>query len=125
MVLDIQVFFITRVIFPGLNSSFVVLLSKLRDSIMVDQFRAIVFSNSLFKIPSKILVDHLARVAAKIISPQQFSFIRDQHIEDCVALASDCVNVLHKKCYEGNLAMKIDIRKAFDTLDWSFLCRVL
>ncbi|KAI9161280.1 hypothetical protein LWI28_016006 [Acer negundo] len=48
-----------------------------------------------------------------------------RHIEDCIALASDCVNVLQKKCYGGNLAMKIDIRKAFDTLDWSFLCRVL
>ena len=28
-------------------------------------------------------------------------------------------------CYVGNLAMKIDICKAFDTLDWSFLHRVL
>ncbi|KAI9190970.1 hypothetical protein LWI28_001563 [Acer negundo] len=52
-----------------------------------------------------------------IISPQQFGFIRDWHIEDCIALAFDCVNVLQKKCYGGNLAMKIDIHKAFDTLD--------
>ncbi|KAK3218537.1 hypothetical protein Dsin_012507 [Dipteronia sinensis] len=35
------------------------------------------------------------------------------------------VHVMHKKCYIGNLAMKIDIRKAFDTLDWSFLRKVL
>ncbi|KAK3218439.1 hypothetical protein Dsin_012409 [Dipteronia sinensis] len=56
---------------------------------------------------------------------QQFGFIRDRHVEDCIALASDCVNVLHKKCYGGNVAMKINIRKAFDTLDWKFLCRVL
>ncbi|KAK3229231.1 hypothetical protein Dsin_001112, partial [Dipteronia sinensis] len=60
-----------------------------------------------------------------IISPQQFGFIRDWHIEDCIVLDFDCVNVLQKKCYGGNLTMKIDIRKAFDTLDWSFLCRVL
>ncbi|KAI9198847.1 hypothetical protein LWI28_023034 [Acer negundo] len=109
----------------SLNSSFIVLLPKLRDSISVDQFRPIVLSNFLFKISSKILADRLARVAARIISPRQFSFIRDRHIEDCIALASDCVNVLQKKCYGGNLAMKIDIRKAFDTLDWFFLCRVL
>ena len=64
-------------------------------------------------------------MATRIISPQQFGFIQDRHIEDCIALASDCVNVLQKKCYGGNLAMKIDIRKAFDTLDWTFLCRVL
>ena len=35
------------------------------------------------------------------------------------------MNVLQKKCYRGNLAMKIDIQKTFDTLDWFFLCRVL
>ncbi|KAI9173782.1 hypothetical protein LWI28_006415 [Acer negundo] len=66
-----------------------------------------------------------AWVAARIISPHLFGFIRDRHIEDCIALASDCVNVLQKKCYEGNLTIKIDICKVFDTLDWSFLCRVL
>ncbi|KAI9187344.1 hypothetical protein LWI28_027039 [Acer negundo] len=81
--------------------------------------------NFLFKISSEILADRLARVVARIISPQQFGFNRDRHIKNCIALASDCVNVLQKKCYGGNLTMKIDIRKAFDTLDWSFLCRVL
>ncbi|KAI9157287.1 hypothetical protein LWI28_019868 [Acer negundo] len=95
VVLAVQDFFITGVIFPGLNSNFI------------------------------ILDDRLVRVVARIISPQQFGFIRDRHIEDCIALASKCVNVLQKKCYRGNLAMKIDIYKAFDTLDWFFLCRVL
>ncbi|KAK3222012.1 hypothetical protein Dsin_009037 [Dipteronia sinensis] len=113
------------VIFPGLNSSFIFLLLKLKDSISIDQFRPTVLSNFLFKISSKIVADRLAQIAARIVSPHQFGFIRDRHIEDCIALASDCVNVMHKKCYRGNLAMKIDIRKAFDTLDWSFLRRVL
>ncbi|KAI9168887.1 hypothetical protein LWI28_003367 [Acer negundo] len=125
VVLAVHDFFITGVIFPGLNSNFIVFLPKLRDSISVEQFRPIVLSNFLFKISSKILADRLAQVAARIISPQHFGFIRDRHIEDCIALASNCVNVLQKKCYRGNLAMEIDIRKAFDTLDWSFLCRVL
>ncbi|KAI9173384.1 hypothetical protein LWI28_000561 [Acer negundo] len=125
VVLAVQDFFITGVIFPGLNSSFIVLLPKLRDSISVDQFRLIILSNFLLKISLKILADRLARVAARIISPKQYDFIPDRYIEDCIALASDCVNVLQKKCYGGNLAMKIDICKAFDTLDWSFLCRVL
>ncbi|KAI9180997.1 hypothetical protein LWI28_010094 [Acer negundo] len=111
--------------FSGLNFGFIILLPKLKDSILVDQFRPIILSNFLFKISSKILADCLARVAFRIISPQQFRFIRDRHIKDYIALASNCVNVLQKKCYWGNLAMKINIRKAFDTLDWSFLCRVL
>ncbi|KAI9180865.1 hypothetical protein LWI28_008854 [Acer negundo] len=85
---------------PGLNSNFITLILKIRDSITVNQFRPIVL-NFLFKISSKILVDMLAQVAARIVSPQQFGFIRDRHIEDCITLASDCVNLLHKKCYVG------------------------
>ncbi|KAK3212711.1 hypothetical protein Dsin_017417 [Dipteronia sinensis] len=69
--------------------------------------------------------DRLAQIAARIVSPHQSRFIRDRHIDDCNALAFECVNVMHKKCYGGNLAMKIDIRKDFDTLDWSFLHKVL
>ncbi|KAK3217930.1 hypothetical protein Dsin_011900 [Dipteronia sinensis] len=125
VVLAVQSFFRTGVVFPGLNSSFIVLLPKLKDSILIDQFCPIVLSNFLFKISSKILADRLAQIAARIVSPHQFGFIRDRHIEDCIALASDYVNVTHKKCYGGNLAMEIDIHKAFDTLDWSFLRRVL
>ncbi|KAK3193727.1 hypothetical protein Dsin_025037 [Dipteronia sinensis] len=58
----------------------------------------------------------------------EFGFMRDRHIDDCISLASDCVNVMHKKCYGDNFSMKIDIRKAFDTLDCiaeDFLTRLL
>lgn len=33
--------------------------------------------------------------------------------------------MLQKSCFGGNLSMKIDIRKAFDTLDWNFILDVL
>jgi hypothetical protein len=42
-----------------------------------------------------------------------------------LCIASEAVNLLHNKSYGGNLALKIDITKAFDTLDWSFLLKVL
>ncbi|KAK0574172.1 hypothetical protein LWI29_019254 [Acer saccharum] len=119
--LAVQEFFHIGAIFSGLNSNFLVFIPKLKDDISIDQFRPIILSNFLLKISSKIVVDRLAFVAGWIVSLQQFGFIRDRHIEDCIALASNCVNVLHKKCYVGNLAMKIDIRKAFDTLDWVFI----
>ena len=119
-----MIFFLFGVVAPCLNSNFITLIPKIKDSITVDQFRPIVLGNFLFKISSKILADRLAQVTAHIVSSQQFGFIRDRHIEDCIALAYDCVNVLHKKCYGGSVAMKIDICKAFDTLEWKFLCGV-
>jgi hypothetical protein len=42
-----------------------------------------------------------------------------------LCVASEAANLLHNKSFGGNLALKIDIRKAFDTLEWSFLLKVL
>lgn len=38
---------------------------------------------------------------------------------------SESVNMLHKKAFGGNMALKIDVKKAFDTLNWQFLIHVL
>ncbi|KAK3189548.1 hypothetical protein Dsin_029109 [Dipteronia sinensis] len=93
----------------------------MRDSITIDQFCPIVLGNFLFKISSKILADRLALIAARIVSPQQFGFIRGGTLR--IVLLSHLIVLMC--CYGGNVAMKIDICKAFDTLDWKFLCRVL
>ena len=42
-----------------------------------------------------------------------------------VILASEAINSLDKNQYGGNIAHKVDISKAFDTLDWNFLVLVL
>lgn len=34
-------------------------------------------------------------------------------------------NMLNKKVFGGNVMLKLDIKNAFDTLDWSFLLEVL
>jgi len=51
--------------------------------------------------------------------------VKGRNIRDCIALTSEVVNVLDKKIFGGNLALKIDISKAFDTLNWNFLLKVL
>jgi hypothetical protein len=42
-----------------------------------------------------------------------------------VILASEAINLLEKHQYGGNVALKVDIAMAFDTLDWNFLLDVL
>lgn len=91
----------------------------------MDQFRPIALANFLFKIITKILADRLSLIAPRIISDQQHAFIKGRHISNCLFQASECVNYLDKKCFGGNVGVKIDIRKAFDTLHWDFIFRVL
>jgi hypothetical protein len=56
-----------------------------------------------------------------IITKLKHRFIPGRQISNCVIIASEAMNVLNKKGFAGNLALKIDIKKAFDTIEWSFL----
>lgn len=71
------------------------------------------------------MADRLGSVTSHIIGPNQSAFIKGRSIVDPITLTSECVNLLDRKCKCGNIAIKFDIKKAFDTLDWNFLLRVL
>lgn len=88
-------------------------------------FRPIALSNLKYKIISKILVDRISSLLPSLISIEQMGFINGINIRDCTYLASEVINVLDNKCAHGNLAFKIDIAKAFDTIRWDFLICVL
>jgi hypothetical protein len=91
----------------------------------MDQFRPIAMANFKFKIISKVLADRLATIMPNLISKEQRGFVAGRNIRDCICLTSEAINLLDKKSFGGNIALKIDISKAFDTLDWSFLLKVL
>lgn len=43
----------------------------------------------------------------------------------CIGTTLKGLNSLDKKVFSGNMALKIDIRKAFDTMEWGFIDVVL
>lgn len=60
-----------------------------------------------------------------IISPEQRGFIKGKNIKDGIYITSKAINHLHQKAYAGNLVFKVDISKAFNTLEWKLLLSVL
>lgn len=86
----------------------------------VTKYGSTALANFQFKIITKILADRLVIIAPKIVSEQQRGFIKGHHISDFICIASEAVNMLDSKCFGGNVVLKFDIRKAFDTIDWCF-----
>ncbi|XP_057809152.1 uncharacterized protein LOC131023626 [Salvia miltiorrhiza] len=109
----------------GLNSNLLCLLPKKTDAVLVSDFRPIVLGNFLFKVITKILASRLNEVAAVIVSANQFGFISGRSIQECILLASEGVNCMERSIQGRNMALKVDIRKAFDTLNWDFVEVVL
>lgn len=125
VVLAVQIFFQDGFIMPHFNSNALILIPKLADSDNIVDYLPIALANFAFKIITQILVDKLSLIAARIISPNQSIFIKGRSIADPTVHTSECVNLLDKRFRSGNVAIKFDIRKAFDILDWNFLFRVL
>jgi hypothetical protein len=113
-------------IMPNYNANTLILIPKTPNADSIDQFRPIALANFKFKIISKVLADdRLAQILPSIISKEQRGFVNGRNIKDCICLTSEAVNLLPKKAFGGNLALKIDISKAFDTLrSWDFLLNV-
>jgi hypothetical protein len=118
-------FFRTGFLLPNWNANSIVLIPKTQNADTVDQFRPTALANFKFKIISKILADRLGTIMPSLVSPEQRGFIHGRQMKDCICTTSEAINLLNKKSYGGNLALKIDISKAFDTLDWVFLLQVL
>ncbi|KAE9600797.1 putative RNA-directed DNA polymerase [Lupinus albus] len=114
-------FFRESWLLPNLNSNNIALIPKYSGAYKIEDFRPIALANFQFKIITKILASRLAVIAPKIVSPLQRGFIKDNNIQDCICLASEAANLLDYKTFGGNLAIKLDIKKEFDTLDWKFL----
>lgn len=66
----------------------------------INQYIPIVLGNFLYKIISKILANQRSVVVAKIISSNQFGFLRGMNMNEDIVLASGCVNLPDKK-YAG------------------------
>ena len=121
----VQYFFQHGYLAPSFNSGIIILIPKVDHADSIKQFRPIALTNFVFKIIPKIIAIRLASVASRIISPQQHAFVAGRNISDCILTTSECFNLLNSKCHGGNLAIKVDITKAFDTLSWDFLLHVL
>ncbi|GJX59329.1 RNA-directed DNA polymerase, eukaryota, reverse transcriptase zinc-binding domain protein [Tanacetum coccineum] len=63
----------------------------------------------------------------KIISPQQSAFIPGRQIQDSIVVANEAFHYIRNK-KRGNqnvMALKVDLNKAFDRVEWDFLLAVL
>eukprot|EP00253_Pinus_taeda_P022290 PITA_22290 len=111
-------------IHSSLSSTFIALIPKKKESATLHDFRPISLCNSLFKIISKIIAERLKPVLNQFISRDQHAFLKDRNIWDAVAMTQECLFSMATNKSEAAI-YKIDLKKAFDCVDWGFLCILL
>ena len=81
----------------------------------------------IYKIISKVLANRLKQVLPNIISPIQGAFVPSHLIIDNVLLAYETLHTMNckKKGKKGYMALKLDVSKAYDRVEWTFLQGVM
>lgn len=76
----------------------------------------------VYKIISKAIVNRLKRILASIISKEQSTFISDRQIIDNM-VAFESAHTINCRIFgtDALLALKLDMGKAYDRVEWSFL----
>lgn len=88
-------------------------------------YRPISCCNVFYKTISKIIANRLKGVLQKIIAWNQSAFISDRLLMENLSLATEMVKDYHKESVSSRCAMKNDISKAFDSVQWSFLLNTM
>ena len=73
---------------------------------------------------AKVLANRLKRVLNKVVSADQNAFVRGRQILNTSLIANEVVDYWQKRKEKG-LVCKLDIEKAYDSISWSFLMKVL
>ena len=108
----------------SLNATFLVIIPKKGGAEDLGEFRPISLLGGLYKLMAKVLANRLKLVLDKVVSVDQNAFVRGRQIIDASLIANEVVDYWQKRKEKG-LVCKLDIEKAYDSISWSFLMKVL
>jgi hypothetical protein len=111
----------------GGNETVIVLIPKTLKPDKLKDLRPISLCNTIYKIVAKTVACRLKPVLSEIISPSQSAFVPDRLITDNILVAYEITHYMHrrKEGRDGVAAIKLDMSKAYDRVEWSFLEHIM
>lgn len=104
-----------------INATALALIPKCAGASKITDYRSISCCTTIYKCISKLLTMRLKQVLPTIISHNQSAFVPKRRIGDNIMLAQSICRDYHREAGVPRCAIKLDIQKAFDSLNWDFL----
>lgn len=109
-----------------INDTLITLIPKCQYLETLNNYRPISLCNTVYKVVSKIIVGRIRPLISKLVSLVQAAFVPSRKGIDSVVIAQEMFYALdRKKGKQGYMAIKVDLEKAYDRMEWSFIHKVL
>ncbi|XP_021857550.2 uncharacterized protein [Spinacia oleracea] len=103
------------------NHTVITLIPKTKCPKDVSEFRPISCCKTIYKCITKVLCGRLRQVLPDLILENQGGFVHRRYIVHNIMVVQDLVKHYGRKGVKPSCLMKIDLQKAYDTVDWHFL----
>lgn len=127
VIMAVRAFFADGCMPEGVNDTAIVLIPKVQYPESLKDYRPISLCNVIYKVVSKCLVNRLRPLLDSLISENQSAFIPGRLITDNILIAFECIHAIQQDASDRSnfCAYKLDLAKAYDRVDWSYLEQVL
>lgn len=104
-----------------INPIDIVLIPNTKNPTHSTEYRPISLCNFIYKIVAKHLSTRLGQVLPSLISKSEAGCVKNRLISDIDMIDIDIMHHNNSKSTINNMALKLDMTKAFDHINWSYL----
>ena len=114
----VEDFFSSGCLLREINCTIIALVLKVPNPSSMHDYRPIFCCNTIYKCISKIIAAKIKGYLPDIISPAQTAFVQRRNIADNILLTQELMKNYHLDYGLPRCALKIDLKKAYDSINW-------
>ena len=110
-----------------INHTHIALIPKVKSPERITEFRPISLCSAIYKVVSKVLANRLKGILPSVVSENQSTFQAGRLITDNILMAFETLHYMkhHQNGKTGFMAMKLDMSKAYDQVEWKYLEQIM
>ena len=106
----------------AVNDTIMVLIPKILSPVKLTHYRPFSLCNVSYKLVTKFIMDHIKDILPSLIGVTQSSFVPKRQITDNVVVVQEVLHSMNiRKNKKGIIMIKLDLKKAYDRLNWDFI----